>query len=210
MEKKLAKIVLAFLFAFVYQVPARADIIQLDLLSLGCPTEFNSNFNWWQTNFDLGVTFTQISHVYINWSGTITAGLWQSLNPVTHQPVGDPFAVNEGAYADFGIGQFSRQAVVEGGATSYPVAETFNLQSEVISRPPPTIWSDLLGGKGTCGIGYNAAFPVLGNAVILEGGSITLNSATIVVEGTVIPEPGTFAILSFALPIFRAFLRRKK
>ncbi len=54
---------------------AGADTIELDLFDFGCPTEFDYNAPYWQTDFDLGVTFTEITNVYIDWSGEITAGL---------------------------------------------------------------------------------------------------------------------------------------
>ena len=55
--------------------PSEATIVELDLLSLGCPTEFSHDSPLWQKDFDLGVKFIEITNVYMDWSGGITAGL---------------------------------------------------------------------------------------------------------------------------------------
>src|SRR3989339_1322847 len=80
-------------------VPAlcQGAIVELDLFSIGCPTEFDFDSSFWRTNFDLGVTFTEISHVYIDWSGEITAGLATS----TSNP--QPYPINVGARVSIGI-----------------------------------------------------------------------------------------------------------
>jgi hypothetical protein len=63
MKTRLWKIIFAVLFVFVYQVPARADTVELDLFSIGCQHTYDFNSPYWQTNFDLGVTFTQIIQI---------------------------------------------------------------------------------------------------------------------------------------------------
>jgi hypothetical protein len=201
MEKKLAKIVLAILLVFLFLCfggLAKATIVQLDLLSLGCPTgfDYDSPPYWWQANFDLGVTFSEISHVYIDWSGGITAGLVRNVNPVTQQPVGEPFPIGVGAYASLGANPYLRRTEVWGGGATYPAPESFDLTSEMELLFSST-WSDLLDGQGRIGIGYTEPISADGGYGYTQHGSITLNSATLVVDGTVIPEPASLLLLAF-------------
>ncbi|MFA6186064.1 MAG: hypothetical protein WC770_02470 [Phycisphaerae bacterium] len=172
------------------------------------PAIFNHNSTpyGWQINFDLGVTFTEISHIYIDWSGGITAGLAQMYSPFTFQPVGEPFPVDVGIEAYLGRNPHARIADFYGGQTTYPTSEPFNSLSE-FAIDGATTWSDLLDGTGTIWIGYTEPIFIYGGVV--EHGSIVLNSATIMVDGTVIPEPVTFTIIAIGLPVFRVFLRRK-
>ena len=187
---------------------SRADVVQLDLSTLGMPANFNHDLSYWQTNFDLGVTFTQISHVYINWSGEITGGLAQDVDPITHHLIGDPYPLKVGPYAYLSGYPYNRIVSAYGGQTNYPLSEVFNLQSE-FTLSGTANWTDLLDGKGILGIGHSGYFPVLDGAVILDYGSTRLDSAVLVVDGTVVPEPATLAIFGVALPIFRYFTRRK-
>jgi hypothetical protein len=90
---------------------ANATIVQLDLFDLGCPTEFNWDNSYWRTDFDLGVTFTEISNVYIDWSGEITAGL--AVEPT--RPGQQPFPLEVGIGASLGGFPYPRFAQVWGG-----------------------------------------------------------------------------------------------
>lgn len=102
---------------------AGAGIIQLDLFSLGCPTVFSSNSPSWQTDLNLGVTFSQISKVYINWSGTIVAEkVYPSATPETTLPVNGKFIVRlDGANANY----------ISAGAATYPSPESFESQTQL-------------------------------------------------------------------------------
>jgi hypothetical protein len=67
---------------------AKADIVQL---SLPCAGVYDLNTPYWSADFDLGVTFTDISHVYVDWSGeTIAALAAEYSNP------DDPFSIHVG------------------------------------------------------------------------------------------------------------------
>jgi len=46
-----------------------ADIAELDLFDLGCQSVYDFDSQYWTTDFDLGVTFIEISNVYIDWAG---------------------------------------------------------------------------------------------------------------------------------------------
>jgi hypothetical protein len=166
---------------------SRADVIQLDLFSLGMPATFNDSSPFWQTNFDLGVTFTEISHVYIDWSGAITGGL--AVDRVGQQPHPAPV----GILASLGIAPNWQHTDIYGGITTYPSPQPFNQLSEFVYGSMP--WSELFDGQGTIGIEYQEI--IMSDGWYTEHGSVTLTNATLVVDGTVIPEPTSLLLLAF-------------
>jgi hypothetical protein len=84
---------------------AKADMVQL---SLPCAGVCDLNTPYWSADFDLGVSFTDISHVYVDWSGEITGGL-----AVEYEP-GDPFPIDVGAYASLGPNPYIRRTTFWG------------------------------------------------------------------------------------------------
>ncbi len=52
LRKEIITILLALMLFMV--CPVRADIVEVNLFDLGCPTEFNWDAQYWQTDFDLG------------------------------------------------------------------------------------------------------------------------------------------------------------
>ena len=167
---------------------AGADIVELPL---ACEGVYDFNQPYWTTDFDLGVTFTEISNVYIDWSGEITSGL-----AIYYSDHDAPFPMNVGIYAAMG---YLRITEVWGGGATYPDPEPFDSLSEI---PPGTsAWSDLLDGRGTITIGYTQPI-ILGTYV--EYGSVVLNDATLVVDGVVVPEPATFLLLIIGIAGIRA------
>ncbi|MGB2809890.1 MAG: PEP-CTERM sorting domain-containing protein [Sedimentisphaerales bacterium] len=166
---------------------ADAAIVELPL---GAEGRYDANSEPWEMDFDLGVTFTDISHVYIDWSGEIMAGL--AVDPMRPGP--QPFPLDVGLLAYLGRNPGGRLATVMGGETTYPEPEIFDCQSE-FKIWPPTTWSDLLDGQGTISIGHVVLVgPYL---AYVEFGFVDLSSATLVVEGTPVPEPGTLFLLAF-------------
>ena len=163
-----------------------ADTVELDLFTLGCPTEFafNSPQFGWEKDFDLGVTFTEISHIYIDWSGGITGGLAVD----DYGAPGEPFPLDVGIIASM---SYPRLSEIWGGETTYPEPEPFDCLSEI---PPGTsAWADLLDGEGTIIIDYTE-FVFGGNGGYIEHGSVTLDRATLVVDGVVVPEPASILL----------------
>ena len=179
----------------------RAEIITYQL-----PPAFEREYNYddpyLAMDFDLGVAFTEILSVYIDWSGEITGGLAQNYDPITFEPVGEPYPIEVGVYASLGSNPSPRWAQVWGGVASYPDPELFNVQNEVEALTGPTNWSDLLDGQGTITIGYTELIMLYGGYV--EHGSVTLNDVTLEVHGAVIPEPATVLLLGFGGLILRA------
>jgi hypothetical protein len=69
-------------------VGALGDTVELPLT--GSAGFYDISTPAWTMDFDLGVTFSEISHVYIDWSGEINAGLRQGINdpePIPYQGV---------------------------------------------------------------------------------------------------------------------------
>lgn len=178
----------------VFVLPADAAIVHLDLLTLGCQTTYDPDSTEWTADFDLGITFSQISHVYIDWSGEIIGGLGQKYDLQSGEPVGDPFPLPSGIYAYMGSNPYLRNADMFGGVATYPNPEFFDQLSEIELLVPST-WSDLLDGTGKIYIGYQETI-LWDNEHYIEHGSVTLDKAVLVVDGTVVPEPASISLLA--------------
>jgi len=180
----------------IIATPVDAELVDLDLLALGCPQEFPGTWTYWESDFDLEVTFSNISHVYIDWAGEITAGLFQMTDPDTFEPIGDPIIAEEGIYVSLGFNPNLRKEILWGGDLTYPAPEPFDTLTE-ITLPSATTWSDLLDGQGNVKIGY---YTVIGmNGHYVERGNIVLNDATLIIDGTVVPEPTAILFLSIGI-----------
>jgi hypothetical protein len=188
------KVFITFLFLLAGGGVAGADIVELDLFSLGCPTNFDSNSHSWSSEFDLGVQFSEITSVYIDWSGEITAGLAVEVdNP------DDPFPIDVGVFSSLGI-PFDGHLTdaLWGGEETYPAPESFSCLSEFLNGSDP--FSYLYDGQSVITIDYTEKIFWFGSDIIyIEHGSVVLNSAKLVVEGTIIPEPSTIVFLGFGI-----------
>jgi len=185
------KAIITILVLLAWVCPAGAGIVQLDLLDLGCPTEFNCDTWEWQTDFDLGVTFSDITKVYMDWSGEITAGL-----VVDDDNPDNPYPLDVGIYSSLGGSPYPRFAYVWGGELTYPVPEPFDHLSE-FELLGTTTWSDLLDGQGTIRMQYTESIMLYGYYV--EHGSISLERAILVIDGVIVPEPATILFLIMGL-----------
>ncbi len=170
-------------------------------LPLGAEGRYDVNSPYWQTDFDLGVTFTEISHVYMDWSGTITGELtnWSgtitgelttsgrpdpgNTTPLDAQFVAKLYELHPHNY--FGW------ADVRGGAGTYPGPEPFDLLSEFTDEG----WSALLDGRGSIEIWFGGIARPGGFTVEYPSGQ--LDSATLVVEGTIVPEPASIFLFEY-------------
>jgi len=177
-----------------------AAIVELDLFDLGCPRQYDHDNStpdpsYWKSDFDLGVTLTEITNVYMDWAGEITAGL-----AIYDYDPGNPFPLEVGIYASLGFNPSLRRTEVWGGETTYPEPEGFSYLSKI--GPSGTVaWSDLLDGEGVITIGYTEFIILFGRYV--QHGSILLDKATLSVEGTIIPEPSTFLFFAVGLIVLR-------
>jgi hypothetical protein len=165
---------------------ASADIVSLDLFDLGCQTLYDSNSSVWTTNFDLGVTFMEISNVYIDWAGEITGGL-AMLYSNPEEPF--PFDVSINAYLDMPV---DAGVSIWGGEATYPNSEPFDCQLDFELFGLGS-WSDLLEGQGTIWFFYEELIIIKGSYI--ESGSIVLDRANLIVEGVPVPEPTAFLFI---------------
>lgn len=164
-------------------LPAGADTVELDLFTLGCPSTYDHNSPSWTSDFDLGVTFSQIDHVYMDWSGEITAGL-----AIDYSDPCNPFPLDVAisSYLDMPVHALSS---MWGGEANYPAPEPFDSQSDFRIWGS---WSGLLDGQGTIWLFYEGL--IISEGDYIESGSIVLDRANLIVEG-VIPEPLTLYFL---------------
>jgi len=189
--KRAMLMIVATALVLAISVPADATIIEVPL---DCAGVYEASTGPWTTEFDLGVEFTEISHVYIDWSGAITGGL-----AVDGSNPDEPFPMDVGIGAYLESAPNWRHTTHWGGAETYPEAEAFDVESEFIYGSMP--WSELFDGRGVITIEYNEAIIVGGTYV--EGGSVLLDSARLVVDGTIVPEPTTVALLSVGVICLR-------
>ena len=174
-----------------------ATIVELPLDAAGV---YGWSSGYWETDFDLGVTFSDISNVYIDWSGEIMAAT------VKENSGDDPFPIDIGIMAVFG-GNATHHASVHAGEATYPQAEPFAEMSEFMLTGLDT-WNDLLDCKGTLFISPD--YPASSNTMgYIEYGYIQLDMATLVVEGAVVPEPATFALFVLGAAFVSQTKRRR-
>ncbi len=185
MIKKAGILVFLFVILSLWSGSLRAEIVSLDLFDLGCQEFYDFNSLPWTTSFDLGITFTEISNVYMDWSGEITGGL-------AMEGVSDPFPIDVGISAYFEKPLNWRHTGLWGGEATYPDPEPFDCLSEFLYGSMP--WSELLDGQSTITIEYTELIILDGRYI--EHGSIFLNSARLIVDGVIVPEPTTILLLA--------------
>lgn len=165
----------------------RADIVELPL---ACTGEY-SFLQTWSTQFDVGVAFTEISSIYMNWSGEITAK--EILPGGTADGLFTASLYESDPHSYFG------HAYIQGGSATHPDPEPFDTQSMFSNEG----WSPLLDGQARIQIMLsNVSHPLDAGTLSLPSG--TLDSATLVIEGQPIPEPGILSMLLLGIGIVRA------
>jgi len=113
-------------------------------LALPCAGRYD-----WQTpsctvDFDLGVQFSEISRVYIEWSGEMMGWLVTDMVTPAYRP---PYPINMQVFFDLGSNPTIRGGTVKGGRITYPEPEQFDGLIEM-TLPDGSTWSDLLDGTG--------------------------------------------------------------
>jgi hypothetical protein len=181
---------------------AKADTVELNLFDLGCPTAFDHNSPYWRVDFDLGVTFTEITNIYINWSGTITAELVAPFGlPDKTKPIDALFVAT--LYEADPHDYFGRTSVQK-GQTTYPTPDPFSIQSMFTDED----WSALLDGRSNIEIGLYGIFRPA-DLITVEYPHSQLDLAILVVEGTTVPEPSSLLLLALGAFGIRTKCRNK-
>lgn len=180
--------------------PPRQTMASIFEIPLSCPEEWSPGQRW-EMEFDLGVSFVEIQRVAVDWSGEITGALctWRD------DPGATPWSVGASFEADLlrpsGDDRRIGSTAVHGGLSTYPAPESFNLESAFSGQP----WSDLLSGRGAIEVEFVWTLPFSWVPVTVPSGH--LRHATLIVEGTPVPEPAT--LLLVALGALALLARRR-
>jgi len=161
---------------------------------MGCPNHFDRDISPWSSTFDLGVIFSEIHHVYMDWSGEITSGL-----AIRYSNPDEPFPKDVGLSSYLGEPFNWRYADIWGGETFYPNTESFNELVEFIHGSMS--WSELYDGQGKIIIDYEEYIMISGEYI--EGGTIYLNEIYLVIDGDIIPEPTSLLLIIMCGGILR-------
>lgn len=175
---------------FLIPVKTNAALIGCNLNSTGPYAENQV----WTADFDLGVAFTEISSVYIDFCGSIGASAyrWLPSGPVVSVESYDAY-FNPQLY-ELGSGTPLGSAYLYGGHGTYPAPEVFDTQLPLAVSD----FSQLLDGIGTIEIGFHPTYPL--ETVLMEKIDDAfghIDCATLVFDGTVVPEPATVLLLAF-------------
>ncbi|MHC4364061.1 MAG: PEP-CTERM sorting domain-containing protein [Planctomycetota bacterium] len=183
---------------FLLPVKTNAALIGCNLNSTGPYAENQV----WTADFDLGVAFTEISSVYIDFCGSIGASayMWLPSGPVESYD-----AYFKPQLYELGSGTPLGSAYLYGGQGTYPAPEAFDTQLPLAVSD----FSPLLDGIGTIKIGFHPTYPM--ETVLMEKVEDAfghIDCATLVFDGTVVPEPTTVLLLAFGALALRKKHRR--
>ena len=195
--KKLILFIAVALLVFSIAPTAPADIFQVPL---DCAGDYLA-FQTWTTDIDLGTSFSEITSARITWSGEIIA---EVVTGGGQDYLDGQFVAS---LYDFDREDCDAQAFAQGGAQTYPDPEPFDLISPFSASIPPTDWSSLLDGQTTIEVGLFGVFRYF-NVITLAHPSGTLDQATLIIEGTPVPEPATVLLFAPGLCLMR--LRKKR
>ena len=172
---------------------AVADTVTYPLV--GCEGTYEAGIGYsWSDTINLGVTFSEITSVSIDWSGELYAGLqvdpasnWQDVMPA---PVYFAAILTDG----------QQQAIAGtpmGGGSDYPNPDPFDAINEFSiytdSLHPDDTWDQWLDGVGNINLRCVSTGTV---TVIVEYGYTELDNATLIFEGTFVPEPISLMLLT--------------
>jgi hypothetical protein len=199
---KMAKKSIILLAVLLIVTKANATLVEYNL---NCGGSYTLSTNWTE-NFNLGVAFSQVSHIYLQWSGSIKAAHFELIVPI---PISEPYC--DGFFSaklyEFNSSTLLANKIVYGGKDTAPNPESFSLQSEFNIND----FSPFLDGVGTIKINLGQTYPIEWYSDIplvkkVSDASGQLSPAKLIFNGTVVPEPSIFVLLSLGT----LFLKRKK
>jgi hypothetical protein len=176
---------------------ASAETVRLDLKTISCPDVLSgTGVGGWGADFNLGVQFSAIERVSIEWSGSIKGNLLHFViaSPPYSQPW-DLFATatlhssHESPFWQAGTG-------INGGQDTYPAWEPFDRIQDFRPSWLSPNWDDLMDGRSRISLSIGIGDAYLAQPDRVELGAIQFSKAILVVEGTIVPEPITLALLA--------------
>jgi hypothetical protein len=182
------------LAALLIAAKANADIVEYEL---NCEGSYTVSQNW-TADFDLGIIFSEISHIYLDWSGSITA---VEFEPIYHpMPIFQPYydGYFRAELYEFNSTSSLAHGSVSGGQETAPSPESFDFKSEFYLNN----YSPFLDGVGSIKIEFRRTHPLLWYIDppiirIVSDASGQLDPAKLIFDGTIIPEPATLLFLAF-------------
>ncbi len=196
----MAKKSIILLAALLIAAKANATIVEYNL---SCEGSYTHGSNW-TTDFDLGIIFSDISHIYLQWSGSITANEFEPIySPI---PLFEPYydGYFKARLYEFNFTTLLAERSVYGGADTAPNPEPFDLHSEFSMSD----YSAFLDGVGSIQIRLGQKYPLAWYADIpivrlVSSASGQLDPAKLIFDGTIIPEPATLLLLAFGTLMLR-------
>ena len=159
---------------------AAGDTVTYPLV--GCEGTYHTGMesDSWTSTVDLGVTFSEITSVSIDWSGQMYGGL-----KIEYGSNGQDFVPASVTFsASLSASPVNALADIGGGDSTYPNPENFDCITSF------SLWFDSTWDQWLDGIGdVNLAPSMISPTTIVEFGYVELYDATLIFEGTVIPEP---------------------
>lgn len=176
------------LFVLLLMLLAQFAVADTVTCPLSCAGTYDENSGAWTSSFDFGVTFSEITQVSIQWSGSMRNVIVSLPNPSREENWDTILR----AALDLGTG--SASTTTQAGASTYPIPESFDCES-VFTDLTESKLVGLLDGTGEILIEYSPYAFIEGAGGIASHGEIFLNDATLIIEGTVVPEPICISML---------------
>ena len=183
--KRAMLMIVATAVVLAISVPADATIIEVPL---DCAGGYSLS-DTWTGAFDAGVSFTEVAAVYIAWSGEMEGAETMNAGVIDTQFVASLYESQPEDY--FG------RAYTQGGADTYPNPWQF----EVVTPFSDGSWNAVLDGKANIHLWYGETTHVLGDP-ILSTPTGTIFSASLLIDGTPVPEPTTLFFLVMGIVWF--------